>query len=319
MAPLRLGVIGTGMIAGGHARAALAIPDLAQVVALCDPSPAALGRCAPRFGITRTYEKAHAPLDAPDFDAVVLCTPHDTYASLAVARAGKHVLVEKPMACTPKECRTMVAEADAEGVTLMVGQCQRYHPYFRGLKRLIAGGGIVISVAVHKLDLLRYLIGEVARVCATCRTTTPAFVHGAEDLVIATLEFACGTVGGMFAPWSAFRLRYSRNLMLFGDDGAVHSLSEDPAQVGPALVASRRRSPVAEGGFAGQFGGFSPVEPGRTGLPSTEPFVNQLAHFVPCCRTGEEPPSSGRDSLGTMALIFGIYAAARSGKVVYPQ
>ena len=352
MKPLQLGVIGVGNIAGAHLKAAPQVSDWVAMVALADPNDANRQRQSARFNITRTYADPAELLTAPDIEGVVLCTPHDTHAALAIAaaRAGKHVLVEKPMGCSLSECDAMIAAAGAAGVKLMVAQCQRYDPANRGLKAVIAngelgriravrieamqnaaaflppdhwyldaqraGGGIVISVAIHKIDLLRYLIGNVVRVTASCRTVSPLFRNGAEDYAVATLEFANGAVGQLFATWNAFRLPYSENLMIFGDDGAVHALPATETQMGPARIASRKRSPAAAPGFAGQFGGFQPVEPDRTGLPATDPFANQLAHFAECCRTGAELLSSGRDNRCTLQIVFAIYESARTGRTV---
>jgi predicted dehydrogenase len=244
----------------------------------------------------------------------------------------------------------MIAAAQQAGVQLMVGQCQRYDPAYRGLKRVVdsgelgpiravridamqnaaafvsdghwyrdakhAGGGIVISVAIHKIDLLRYLLGDVVRVSARCQTINPLFINGAEDLAMATFEFANGAWGELFATWGAYRLRYSENLMIFGDKGAVHALPEKETAIGPALVASESRSPRAEFGWLGQFGGFAPVPSDAAGLPSADSFGNELAHFAECCRTGAEPLSSGRDNRCTMQVIFAIYESARTGRPV---
>jgi predicted dehydrogenase len=104
--------------------------------------------------------------------------------------------------------------------------------------------------------------------------------------------------------------------MIFGDDGTVHALPATETQMGPAWFAKRNGSPAAELGFAAQFGGFQPVAPDAAGLPSNEPFANQLAHFVECCRTGTDPISSGCDNRRTMATVFAIYESARTGQTV---
>jgi len=347
---MKLGLIGAGSIAGAHLKAAAQISGAAQVVALADPNAANLQRQSARFNIPRTYADPAELFAAPDLEGVILTTPHDTHAPLTLAalRAGKHVLVEKPMACSLAECDAMNTAAQVADKTLMVAQCQRYDAGHQALKQLIAsgelgrlraaridvlqnaaaflptghwlydgkqaGGGIVISVAVHKLDLLRYLVGDVTRVTAICQTTNPAFSNGAEDLALATLEFANGTVGQLFASWSAYRLRYSENMLLFGDTGAAHALPATETHVGPFLVASQRRSPAAERGWPAQFGGFAPVAP-VAGM-SADSFVNQLAHFAECCRRGTEPLSSGRDNRRTMQVIFAIYESARTRRPV---
>jgi predicted dehydrogenase len=103
--------------------------------------------------------------------------------------------------------------------------------------------------------------------------------------------------------------------MIFGADGAVHAVPPLGTQWGPAYVASRRRGATGPG-WDGQFGGFVPVEPDREGLPTDDGFVNEVLHFAECCRSGAEPISSGRDNLGTMKVVFGIYESARTGQPV---
>jgi predicted dehydrogenase len=79
---------------------------------------------------------------------------------------------------------------------------------------------------------------------------------------------------------------------------------------GPALVASSRRSAPADA-WLDQVAGFEPLELARDGLPSESGQVNELLHFAHCCRTGAEPLTSGRDNLGTMNIVVGIYESAR--------
>ena len=291
----------------------------------------------------------HAVLANNDVDAVDLCLPHHLHAEVAIAaaQAGKHVLVEKPMACSLEQCRAMVTAAAQAGVILMVAQVQRYTPSYRGVRRLVAsgelgpiravrfdsmqnlqlgpehwlydgalaGGGIVISVSVHRIDLVRYFVGDVRRVTAICRPGELPFHNGAETYATATLEFANGAIGEHFATYSGFRMPYSESFMLFGDDGAVHALPEPGHSQGPAFYASRQHDGLAADTprWERQFTGFLPVEPDRQNLPSDDGFTNEIAHFVACCRSGEEPLSSGRDNLGTMAVIFAIYESARQG------
>jgi predicted dehydrogenase len=286
-----------------------------------------------------------------DIDAVDICTVHKLHAPLAVmaAQAGKHVLVEKPMACSLSECRRMVEEADKAGITLMIAQNQRYMPSYRGVRRVIrdgeigairavrldamqnllvivppphwlydaqlAGGGVVISVAVHRLDLIRFLVGEVRSVGAICRTTHPEFTNGAEDFAAATFEFANGAIGELFATYSGFRMPWSEQFMIFGDTGTVHAVPPFGQALAPAQMSSLARNGPASG-WGDMFHGFDPVEDAQEELPTGDSFINEILHFAECCRTGAGPISSGRDNVNTMKIIFGIYASAREGRPV---
>jgi predicted dehydrogenase len=288
--------------------------------------------------------------EAP-IDAVDICSTHATHAELAVAaaEAGKHVLVEKPMACSMTECRAMVAAAERSGVKLMVAQFERYIPAHRALKKCIAdgelgtvrglqfdymqnfpdavrrehwlfdgkeaGGGAVISIAVHRIDLMRYLVGDIRRVSGSCRTINPRFFNGAEDYAVATLEFENGrggAIGAMFTTYSGARMPWATQYMIFGDEGAVHAVPQLGEYSGKPMIASRRR----DGGvkeWGDMFKGFVPVEAEKSEMETEDPFINQVLHFEKCCRTGEEPWSGGKDNLNTMATVFGIYASSANG------
>lgn len=350
--PLKVGLIGAGGIAAAHLGAMKRHPEHVRTAAICDINEENARSRAEQYGVTVTYTNLDEMLRDADIDAVDICTTHDQHASLTIkaASAGKHVLVEKPMATSMADCRAMVDAANRAGITLMVAQCERYNPSYAGLRRLIndgelgalravrfdamqgsdgiepghwlldaekAGGGIVISVGVHRIDLARFLAGDIVRVSASCRTVNGKFVNGAEDFAVAHLEFASGALGEMFATWSALRLPWSESLMVFGDGGVAHAVPCPPQQMAPAVLASCRSvSTVA--GLNDLFADFTPVEPDAAMraehmLLTENMFDNEILHFAECCRTGREPWSSGRDNLGTMAAIFAIYESSRRG------
>jgi len=350
--PLRLGLVGAGGIAKAHVGVADDFPKRVRYSAVCDVNTSAAELLAARVGGAAVFTDLAEMLRYSDLDAVDLCTPHYQHAEQAIqaARADKHVLVEKPMACSMDECRAMVSAAEASGVTLMVAQYQRYDPSYSGVKRKLdsgelgtiravrldamqnlsafmppshwlfdgklAGGGIVISVLVHRIDLMRWLLGPVKRVSAVCKTTRPEFTNGAEDYAWARLEFASGAVAEVFGTYSGFRVPWGESFTLFGDAGAMHAVPPLGEYVGPAWYASQHSEGEKPLSWATQLGGFLPVPEALEGLPSPRGFYNQILHFEECIRSGIEPLSSGRDNLGTMAVIFGIYESSRTGQPV---
>jgi predicted dehydrogenase len=122
-------------------------------------------------------------------------------------------------------------------------------------------------------------------------------------------------IGELFGTYSGFRQPWGEMFMIFGDDGAVHAVPPLGTYTGPAWVATRRRTPTLATWWD-MFKDFSPVAPDRSGLPSDNAFINEILHFADCCASGATPLTSGRDNLGTMALIFAIYASARRGAPV---
>jgi predicted dehydrogenase len=351
MPALKVALVGAGNIASHHVPAYQQFPDEVELVAVCDLDEGSARKRAAEVGVGRVYTDVAVMLRELAVDALDICATPDQHAPIASAAiaAGKHVLVEKPFALTLAECRELIVAADRADVTLMVAQNQRFLPTHQAARAIIAsgelgeiraartdsiqhwagfagadhwqydgaraGGGAVIGVAVHRLDLLRFLVGDVRRVSAVTRASDPRFVNGAEEYAALTLEFENGALGQAFATVSAFRTPWSESLLVFGEHGTIHAAPVPGTMRSRAFVASERRSPrVAE--WTDQFQGFEPIDTAAEGLPSESGQVNEILHFASCCATGAEPLSSGRDNLGTMALFAAAYESARSGEPV---
>jgi predicted dehydrogenase len=351
MPAVKVALVGAGNIASHHLPAYRQFPNEVELVAVCDLDEALARKRAAEVGTDHVYTNVQTMLRDVACDALDICTTPDQHAPIASAAIehGKHVLVEKPFALSLDDCRELVAAAEGAGVTLMVAQNQRFLPTHQAARAIIAsgelgeiraartdsiqhwagfttaghwqydgaraGGGAVIGVAVHRLDLLRFLVGDVRRVSAVTKTSSPQFVNGAEEYAALTLEFENGALGQAFATVSAFRTPWSESLLLFGERGTIHAAPSPGNMRSRAFVASERRSaPVVE--WTDQFQGFEPIDAEAEGLPSESGQVNEILHFASCCATGAEPLSSGRDNLGTMRLIEAVYESARTGKPV---
>lgn len=355
-AALRIGLIGCGNISRRHRAAVAAHPDALTLVAACDVDEARARAVATEAPGRSAYTDWRRMLAEAPLDAVIICLPHAQHreAALAAIEAGRHALVEKPMACTAAQGRQLVDAASRVGVVLMAAQHQRFEPSYRAVRQLIAtgalgdiyavrfdcmqslrayappghwlydgavaGGGVVISLAVHRLDLLRFLLDdEVERVQAVARARDPAFINGAEDQAAGTLEFGKGTIAEFFATYAAYRLPYGEGFMIFGERGAVHALPPLGQYVGPAVVAVDGQPgtpPIRQ--WLDQYGGFTPIVAERGELPTDDAFENEWLHFAECCHTGARPLSDGRDNLRTLALVDAIYESAGTGVAVRP-
>jgi predicted dehydrogenase len=159
---------------------------------------------------------------------------------------------------------------------------------------------------VHKIDLMRYLVGEIARVTALSRTRQPNFIDGAEEYAVALLEFENGAIGELFSAYGAFRAPWGEHPTIFDEYGTIFGMTPQPEGQAPAMIASSTREAGTD---------FSPVEPAGE-LPTENGIVNEILHFADCCATGEEPLTSGRDNISTMRVIFAIYQSARTGEPV---
>lgn len=335
--PLDVGLVGAGNIADAHLPA-YRDHEESTLAGVCDADEDRARETAEAFGVDYWTDYEAFVVEAP-IDAVDVCLPHDLHYPVARAalEADKHVLVEKPFAVSMAECVDLVDLADARDLILMVGQMQRFDPANRALARRVrsgdlgpihgarvdgiqnlhdyadaghwlfdgsrAGGGGVISVLVHKLDLLRYLAGDVERAIALGKTAHPDF-EGAEDYCVGLLELEDGTLVDCFSTYSAAGIPYGEMIWLFGEDAVAHTLPVEGDYSGLPRIGTGRE--------------FAPVEPAGD-LPTDDPFVNEILHFADCVRSGDEPLSSGRDNLGTMATIFAIYESlADDGAPVRP-
>jgi len=352
---LKVGLIGAGRMARAHLAAYTQFPDRIKLNAVCDIDENAARQFAEEANVSRVFLDAEKMLEEADIDAVDICTVHDAHLPqvLAAASAGKHIFLEKAMGRNLEECYRMLEATDRAGVTFMVGQDLRYIPYTRAVKRLLqnrelgqvraarcdsimnaklpcppghwmldgekAGGGVMITLTIHMIDLLRYYIGDVRSVSGVCKSVWEAMANGAEDIACATLEFENGAIGTAFSYWTVARSPSAIQYTLFGDDGTLYTgrptAETRLQQVGPVLMASARMD-KPEDEPINRFAGFKEIEPVREGLAGDNPFVNEILHFAECCQTGEEPISSGRDNLGTMKTIMGIYESARTGRTV---
>jgi len=190
--PVRLAVIGCGEVTRGKHLAALTRLPGISVVAVCDVDERSVREAAARFSIKKHCTDSREVFAMPEVEAVGVCTDPGSHAELAVAamRAGKHVLVEKPLALTTADCTRMIAAAEAAGVIAMTGFHMRFHRLIREAREHIAkgvlgplesvrmvwhsprpdlgipvwkterkhGGGALIEIGVHHFDLLRFLL-----------------------------------------------------------------------------------------------------------------------------------------------------------------
>lgn len=142
---LKIAIVGVGWAGTRQAHAAQEIPDQVQVVALVDSDAAFLQEQAAELNIEATYTDYALALAAPEIDAVSICTPHALHSPMAqqAAAAGKHVLVEKPMALTVDEATQMMVAADRHGVHLYVAENEPYSAMSRFLRDFVSTGAAI--------------------------------------------------------------------------------------------------------------------------------------------------------------------------------
>lgn len=339
----KVGLIGAGGISALH-EPAFRDDRAVELTGVCDIDAERARETAAEFGV-EYWTDHEAFLREADVDAVDITLPHHVHYPVvkAALQADTHVLVEKPFAPSLTDCVELVELAADRDLTLMVGQMQRFHPPYRALKDRVdagdlgpvrharcdalvnqgdlfpaghwlydaekAGGGGIIGYSIHKIDLLRYLLGDVERVVSWDRSVGDAF-DGGEDYSVGMLEFESGTLADFFVTLSAPAMPYTEMFWLFGDDGVVHTLPDGQQEAGyvgsPQPRINTRDDPD-------QRKVFEDLTVGETGLPTDDAFVNEIAHFVECVDSGREPITSGRDNLGTIATVAAIYRSAECG------
>ncbi len=333
---LRIGILGGGNISGTHARAVRETPGV-ELVACWGRDPEKTAQMAARYGAT-AYRDLDRFLGHRPMELVLVGTPSGLHAehARAAARRGLHVLVEKPLDVTTQRIDTLIEECDRAGVRLGVIFQDRAAPDLVWLKQLVAGGalgtvflasarvkwhrppqyyagsdwrgtwaldggGALANQAIHSLDLLLWLLGDVERVYAATRTAVHAIE--VEDTAVATLEFVGGAVATVEAATSAFP-GLPRRVEITGSEGTV-IVEQD------RVVSVQLRTPVP---------GPPPQEDGDANASATSPVVADvrghrrvLEDFLSAVRTGAPPLCDGRDGRRSVELVEAMYRSARLG------
>ena len=340
-APLSFAIIGTGMVARYHAEAIAQTPG-AKLTAVCRSDVTGAQQAAEQFGVLceTNYD---ALLARPDVEAVCICTPSGMHAEQAIraAQAGKHVLVEKPMALTLADADAMIQACRDANVQLGVVLQRRTDPTFSLVRESLVGhelgemvlgsitvpyvrpqsyydsaawrgtwaldgGGALMNQGIHLVDLLLWYMGDVAEVQANF--TTRARAIEVEDCVTATLRFTNGALGSIVATTAA-EPGFPHRVEVYGTDGGVQIEGETVARWngGGSHRAATTTSGSADAGAGGSPTGISAV--GHT---------NIVMDFVEAIRNGRVPLVPGEEGRRSLALVLAIYEAARSGQAVRP-
>ena len=334
MRPIRVAVIGAGYMGERHARIYAGLPDV-ELVAVCDVREAAARELAARTGAS-AYTDFRALLRRDDLDAVSVCTPdalHREPCELAT-QAGRHVLVEKPIATTVADAESMVDAAARAGVVLLVGHCLRFDPRYDQARQAVERGelgriqtvytrrantvaaqdrlggrcSLPLFLGVHDYDVMRWLTGsEVERITAESKwglLREQGFP--VEDANCALLRFASGTLGVAELSWilpRGFPASGDHRLDVVGSGGSLSIAT---------LETGLRR---ADGQRAVQVDTAS--APSVQGHPGGM-FYFELRHFVDCVRGRATPALTPRDAVQALRIALAVERAAATGMPVAP-
>jgi predicted dehydrogenase len=314
---IRVGVVGLGYWGPNIARNLAAIPGC-EVSWLCDASEEARVKLERSFPGARSTDVIGDLLDDPELDGVVLATPVPTHAELAVAvaEAGKHCFVEKPLATTAADAERAVAAAESAGRTLMVGHLLEYHPAVARLKELIDGDELgdlyyiygnrlnlgklradenaLWSLGAHDVSVALHLIGEEPE---ECLAHGASYVRdGVQDVVFCYLRFPSGIVAHLHLSW--LDPHKERRLTVVG---ARRMATFDDMQIEGKLTIYDKgfdEDTRSWGEYIARSGDtFSPQ------VPNVEPLRIECEHFIDCIRTGEVPRSDGHSGLRVVRVL----------------
>lgn len=274
---IRWGLIGVGDIANKRVAAAIQADPNSELVAVCRRSELELQQFAQQFAAPHWFTDVDELLGLDELDAVYIATPVDCHLphTLAAARAGKHVLVEKPMALDPDQCEQMISACLAANVRLGVAYYRRFYPVVLRAQSLIAsgqlgrilsigcvtgnsnrfpadnwrvirargGGGPLMDIGSHRLDVFLQLLGEVHCVQA-CMMDSPDF--DAEQVATVMVQFNSGAHGVLQSYFGT--VDTPDRLEIIGTDGRVtiEDLNQGDLMLGTAAGQTRESHPPAD-------------------------------------------------------------------------
>ncbi len=343
--PIGFAIVGTGMISRFHARA---IEDVrgAKLVACCDMAAERAQQFADEVGCA-PYADMKEMLADPAIDAVTIATPSGAHMEPAVqaAKAGKHVIVEKPLEITLKRCDKIIDACEQAGVKLGTIFPSRFHDSSVQMRKAIDqgrfgrltlgdayvkwfrtqeyydsgawrgtwkldGGGALMNQAVHTVDLLSWLMGPVEEIQAQTATLAHKRIE-VEDVATATLKFKSGALGVIEATTAAYP-GYLKRIELHGSHGTAVLEEEDLkawdfAKKKPADAAIHKamKKSKSTGG-----GAADPSAIGHHG------HTLQFKDFVKAIKNDGTPAVDGHEGRKPVEIILAIYKAAQTGKLV---
>jgi len=339
------GIIGCGLISGFHARAINEVRG-AKLVACFDTRAEAAEKFAGEYSC-----KAHRKLDAmladPHVDIVTVATPSGAHMEPAVlaARAGKHVIVEKPLEITLKNCDRIIEACEKAGVKLGAIFPSRFHDSSLKLKGAIEqgrfgrltlgdayvkwyrtqqyydsgawrgtwaldGGGALMNQAIHSVDLLTWLMGPVAEVQAHAATLAHERIE-VEDTLVATLRFANGALGTLEATTAAYP-GYLKRIEIHGSEGSA-VLEEEDLKAWDFAKPRREDKAILEQMQKRKSTGGGASDPAAIGHHG---HAMQFRDFVEAVRKNRQPAIDGHEGRRSVEIILAVYKAAEIGKTV---
>jgi predicted dehydrogenase len=343
---IRWGVIGCGGIADRRTIPEGMIPAKnSKLEAVMDVNEEIMREIARKYGV-KGYTREEDMLKEPNVDAVYIATPNYLHArqSITAAAAGKHVLCEKPLAPTVKECEDIISTCQKNNVKLQVGFMMRFHACHQEALRIIkkglighpvlvraqltcwypeipgawrqdpkmGGGGCLMDMGIHCIDLLRMFLGEVEEVSTF--TDRLIFNYPVEDTSIVTLRFdgkAYGIVDNFFnIPDAAAQNR----LEIYGTKGCIladGTIGQE--SIGKLKVYIQEDKQGYEAAQIREAPGMriSEISPKPINM-----YKAEIEHFIKCIQEDSEPINSGHEAIKNLKTVLAAYESSKLGKKI---
>jgi predicted dehydrogenase len=333
---LGVGIVGTGWVSAEHIRAFERNPST-RVTAICSRQRERARAKAESLGLTRCrpYDDYEAMLRDPEVQIVSICTPHHLHAEQGIqaARAGKHLLVEKPIALELTQLRSLERAVREAGVRSVVSFVLRWNPLFKIIKAMLAeriigeifyaevdylhgigpwylqyawnirkeiGGSSLLTAGCHAVDGLRWFLDREAVeifAMANCSKGNP-LKYEYEPNSVTLIRFADGVIGKVASSVEC-AMPYVFNIELLGEEGTIRNNQ----------VFSRK--------WPGQTGWATiPTVLPDSGDVSHHPFAGEVDHLVDCIQRGVESHVNVADAVKTHEICLATEVSAHSGKPV---
>lgn len=344
---VKWGVIGAGGIADRRTIPEGIVPaHNAELTAVMDIDKAIVKTVADKYDGVKSFTAEEDLVNDPDVEAVYIATPTCVHAKQTVvaAQAKKHVLCEKPMAMNLEECEEMIAACRENNVKLGLGYMMRFHAYHQQMKRMVeegklgnpvmgraqlscwyppiegawrqkpelGGGGSLIDLGSHCIDVLEMMLGKVSEVY--CSTASLIHAYQSEDTALVQLRFKSGAIGMVDACFNIPDASSKNALEIFGSRGSIlarGTIGQMPDGDMSAFLeeddkgyeAAQERDAVS---------GEMKIAPEPVNM-----YLAEIEHFSACIEKNEEPQISGEDGLWNLKIVLACYESAQSGKAVH--
>ena len=332
---LGIGVIGCGRISLRHMQSISTISS-ANLVAVADVIEPRAQKYVAEYHVD-AYTDYRRILDRKDVDIVNVCTPSGMHAKMAIEamKAGKHVIVEKPMALTLEDADAMIASSKSTGKKMCVVLQNRYNPPMQDLKKLVESnslgrlllgaatvrwyrpqeyyedgwhgtwamdGGALMNQSIHHIDALQWLLGDVESVFSY--TSTVAHRMEAEDLGVAVLKFKNGALGTIEGSTVTYPENLEGSVALFGEKGSVKV-------GGTALNRKVLWKLENELQHESELIMHDQVDPSNVYGQSHKLVFTDMIHAI---MEDRDPKTDGVESRKSLALVLALYESSRSGR-----